>query len=194
MLDWHILFAVISGVLQASSILPYIQGMLKGTTRPNAVSWSLWLVLQIIAISGQVSSGASWSLVFLFATTFNIVLVLFFSSRGYGYKKYGGIDFVCLLAAIAAIVVWKTTGNPVFAISMAVVADFIALVPTIAKTYKEPFSESVASWVLLVAAASFAALSTTKFDIANLLYPVYAALSSFSIVVLAYFGQRGKKE
>ncbi len=193
MVNWHMALGIISGFVQVYSIVPYIKSILKGQTRPNVISWSLWLVLQAIAIFGQISAGASWSLIFLLAMFFNIVLVLIISARGYGYKKYGWLDFVCLASAIAAIIVWKTTGDPVLAIAGVVIADFIALIPTIAKTWREPFSESAISWLILTVAAILAIFSTVKIDFANLLYPVYAVLSSLIVVCLAYFGQRTPK-
>jgi hypothetical protein len=192
MANWHMALGIASGAVQVYSIVPYIKSILKGQTRPNVVSWSLWLVLQVIAIAGQISSGASWSLFFLFAMLFNIILVLSVSAKGYGYKKYGWVDFVCLASVIAAIAIWKTTGAPVLAISMAVVADFIALVPTVVKTWKEPASESAAAWFILVIAAVLAVFSTAKYDAANLLYPGYSALSAAVVAGLAYFGQRKK--
>jgi len=194
MFDWHMVLGIASGAVQVYSIVPYIKGILKGATRPSVISWSLWLVLQIIAIAGQISAGASWSLLLLLATTFNVVVILGFCLKGYGYKKYSWIDFVCLFCAIAAIFIWRITNEPTTAILMAVIADFIATIPTIIKTRKEPFSENTFAWFLLVIAASLAAVSTTKFDAANLLWPVYSILVAALITGLAYFGQRLKRE
>jgi len=123
--------------------------------------------LAIIAVSGQVSAGASWSLFLPAAITLNISLVLIIAARGYGYKKYGWTDLVCLAGAVAAIVAWA-----------------------VAKTRKEPFTESAISWFLVSGAACLAIISTTKFDVANLLYAVYTALIAVFIGCLAYFGQR----
>jgi hypothetical protein len=190
MFDWHMALGIVSGAVQVYSIVPYIRGILKGATRPNIISWFLWLVLQSIAIAGQITAGASWPLIFLFATTFNVCLVLFFALKGYGYKKYGWLDFACLFCAIAAIIIWRITNEPVMAILMAVVADFIALIPTIWKTYKEPFSETAVAWLLLAIAAILAIISTTKFDAPNLLYPAYSAISALVVAALAHFGQR----
>ncbi|MDE1924606.1 MAG: hypothetical protein KGH79_00275 [Patescibacteria group bacterium] len=191
--DWHAVVGVLSGVVQIGSVIPYIRDMLKGTTRPNIVSWSLWTLLQVIAIGAQISAGASWSLLFIVAMTFNTILVVILSATGYGYKGYSWVDWTCLFFAIAAIVLWWATRNSIFALVLAVSADLLASIPTIVKTYKEPQSETAVAWYLVTVASALGILSTTKIDIANLIYPIYFFIITGSIGSLAFFGQRFQK-
>ena len=80
----------------------------------------------------------------------------------------------------------------VVAIVLAVCADFIATIPTIIKTYKEPYSETPIAWLAVTVAGTLSIFSTTLFDIANLLYPLYLVAIAGLVWGLAYFGRRVK--
>lgn len=168
--------------------------MLRRETKPNAVTWFVWLILQIIATLAQISSGASWSLIILVVMIFNISLVLVLISLGYGYKQYHKVDYVCFFLAITSLILWQITGEPVLAIILAVLTDLFAIIPTIIKTYKEPSSENLVSWILNVLAAILACFSTTIIDVANLAFPIYYIMTDSTMVYLIYRGQSGKKE
>src|SRR4051812_28698075 len=118
-MDWHVLLALMAGLIQLSSIVPYIYDMIKGATRPNLVSWLLWTIVLLIGIFAQFSAGASWSVVLLIFSAFNTGLVTVLILFGYGYRKYGPIDIACFILALGAIAGWQLTGDPVLAIVLA---------------------------------------------------------------------------
>ncbi len=193
-MDWHAVVGIIAGIIQIASVFPYVRSMIKGTTRPNIISFVLWTTLQIIAIAAQFSAGASWSIIILITTTFNTALILVVALSGYGYRKYGALDYTCFALAIIAIGLWQITKQPLVALILAVLADLISTIPTIAKTYREPYSENVLGWAMIAVAAILAAVSTTKFDIANLIYPIYLIFANTTITALAFFGQHLNKK
>lgn len=192
-MEYHLILGILSGIFQTISVVPYIRSMLKGETRPNAVTWFVWWILQIIALFAQLSAGASWSVIFVAVQVFTISLILILVLKGYGYKKYEKIDYFYLILAITSLVLWQLTGEPVLAILLVVATDFFAILPTMLKTYKEPYSENLTAWILWILAALFAGLSSTKIDIANLALPIYYFVSDSIVVYLIYRG-RGKKE
>jgi hypothetical protein len=189
-MDWHVLLAVGAGAIQFLSIVPYVRDMLWGKTRPNIVSWTLWTILQLIAVLAQLSSGFSWSMLLLVAMTINTAFVVALAAMGYGYRHYGALDWTCGGVGVAAIALWLYTGEPLIALVLSVFADFIVAVPTIAKVIREPHSENVPAW-FLVAVASLATLgSITDVTVSNLLYPTYLLLVSGLVTALAFFGRR----
>ena len=161
--------------------------MLKGETRPNLITWFIWLILQIIVALAQFTAGASWSIIIILVIIFNITLVILLIFKGYGYKKYGFEDYFCLLLAILAIVFWQITKNPLLAIFWALIADLSAVVPTLIKVYREPRSENLLSWKLNVLAAFLAILASSKIDFANLAFPIYYLFSDSAVVLTAIF-------
>ena len=187
--DWHAIAGITAGIVQAVSIIPYIWSMIRGTTRPNIVSWSLWTLEQIIAVAALWSAGASWPIIILVAATFNTALVLVLCLFGYGYKHFGLLDGVCLVLALAALGLWYITSDPLIALVLSVAADFSATLPTIAKVWKEPGSELAWSWLMVVAAGALALIATTKLDVANLIWPIYFVLAGGVVTGLIFWRQ-----
>lgn len=192
-MDWHEIIGIIAGLLQISAVIPYIKEILHGSTRPNIVSFALWTFIQTITIAAQLSAGASWSVILLFATTLGTGTIVVLCLMGYGYTEYGITDAMCFVLALVAIIAWQITKQPLVGFILSLAADFIAYIPTFIKTYRHPESEAVFPWLLIVCAAALAAFSTTKLDLANLLYPIYVFIMDGAVVSLAFWGQRALK-
>lgn len=192
-MSWHLSLAVISGVLTLVAVMPYVRDMLWGTTRPNLVTWGLWILIQGIFAAAQFAKGASFSIVLPLAEIATVGLVVVLGFFGYGYKKYGMVEGVCFLLSIAAIVLWVTTSNPVLALWFSVAADLAAAVPTLVKSYRDPFSETPITYFLVVFSAVAAGFSTQILDISNLLWPVYIFCLNGTTVILIYLSKKSKR-
>lgn len=192
-MDWHYIFAIASGLLTVAAVVPYIWDMVRGSTRPNVVSWGLWLLVQSIFAAGQFTAGASLSIVLPIVEVFTVGIVVVLGLVGYGYKKYGPLDILCLVLALGAIVLWQITNDPMVALWMSVGADFMAAIPTLYKSYKDPESETISTYFLVVLSALAAAFSTTIYDVPNLLWPAYIFGINGAVVVLVLLGKKMKK-
>jgi hypothetical protein len=192
-MNGHTVLAIIGGIVQILSAVPYIRDMLWGQTRPNNISWSLWTVLQSIALAAQLSAGFSWSVLLLVAMTFNTAIVAVLGAMGYGYKQYGALDYICGAIGAAAIVLWLLTGQPLVALILSVLADFIIAIPTVVKAVRDPHSETLLAWFLVAIASALTLLSITAVTPSNLLYPSYLFLITASMTGIIFFGQRFKK-
>ena len=193
MVNWHLILGIISGALAVAAVIPYVKDILHGSTRPNIVSWGLWVLLLLISIFAQISAGASWSLVFLIGDLVGTSLILVLCLVGYGYQEYGWLEGVCLLLAVIAIVSWQLTRQPLLAIIFAIIADLMASIPTVVKAYRDPRSEHPASWFVVVLAAALGLLSTTIVNPANLIFPAYVLLINGLIGSLALMGRLNQK-
>lgn len=189
-MDYHIVLAALSGVLEVASVVPYIRDIVKGETRPNVVSFVLWTTLQVIALLAQLKAGASWSAIVVVMLTLSNLVILVFAFRGYGYRKYGYLDGVSFALCVGALVAWQTTGNPLLAIFFSIVADVCASIPTLVKTYREPRTEHAGAWGLVTLALLLGTLSTERYDAANLAMPFYLTLMMGTIFILALRGRK----
>lgn len=189
-MEWHYIAATISGILAAVAGVPYIIDTFRRETRPNVVTWGLWSIIQFIFIAAQFSSGASLSVVLPLVEVVTTAAIVALGLIGYGYEKYGWLDGVCLVIAIAAIASWQLTNNPIYALWLSVLADFVASVPALYKSYHDAESETLSTYALVVFSAIFAILSTTIYDLANLLWPIYIAFNSALFVILLVVGRR----
>ena len=184
-MDWRVALGIGGGILQIVSVIPYIRDMIKGTTRPNVVTYVIYFILALISLFAQWSAGASWSIFILLAVSINTFIVIILCFNGFGYKKYGLLDWACLLLGVVAIVVWRITNNPMAALFTALLANILGDIPTIIKTYKEPHTELALSWFIAACAAVLGIIST-RLDLANLLFPVYYFVESMLISGLAF--------
>jgi len=194
MIDWHLALGTISGILAAVAIVPYIKDILHGSTRPNVVSWALWVFLLLISILAQVSAGASWSLVFLIGDFIGTSTILVLCLIGYGYSNYGWIEWVCLALAIIAIVSWQLTHQPILALVFAVIADLMASIPTVVKAVKDPWSEHPMQWIMICVASGLGIASTTIINTANLIFPIYLLFINGLIGIFSLLGRRLKQK
>jgi hypothetical protein len=190
MTNWHEVLGIVAGVIWILSLIPYIHSAVRGTTRFSSISCTLWFLLGLIEIAAQWSAGASWSLIMMIVLAFNIGVIMIFSWIGYGYKKTHWSDYVCVVFAILALVLWYYTDNPLVALVLSVIANALAAIPTLTKTYRDPHTESAIMWLVVSGASVLGILSTEIWDVANLLAPVYTLIECISIWALAYFGQR----
>jgi hypothetical protein len=121
-----------------------------------------------------------------------VALVFLLAVFGYGYKKYGLLDGVCLVVALAAIALWQLTNAPIVALVLSVGADLIATVPTLAKSYKDPYSETPSAYLLVVVSSILAGASTTLYDVPNLIWPVYIGLLNATVLTLILLGRKAR--
>ena len=193
-MDWHEIVGILAGIIWIGSAVPYVLSIVRGKTRPSAVSQFLWAVLGVIDVAAQYSAGASWSLIMVAAVTFNTGVFTVLALAGYGYRnnKLTWTDWACLLLAIVSLMAWYLTNNPVIALLFSLAANILAAIPTFIKAYSEPESELALGWALVTLAGVMGIASNTLWTPANLIIPIYTTLECAIIATLALKG-RAKK-
>jgi hypothetical protein len=181
------LTAAILGVLQA---IPYTVDTLRGKTKPHLYTYIIWTIVTAIAFFGQVAAGGgpgAWSTGVMAALT-AMFLVLCFR---YGTGDVTKFDAWCLAGALFAIVPWLLTDDPMISIVLATGIDVLAFFPTIRKTYNDPTSETLISYIsnLIRHPLSIAALAT--YSISTVIYP--AALLFMNVVLVYVIVSRRRK-
>jgi fructose-specific phosphotransferase system IIC component len=95
------------------------------------------------------------------------------------------IEAVCCLFVIVAVAGWLVTSRPMVALTLSMLGNFFAAVPTIAKTWKAPRTESFSGWAVLVLAAICALASLETVSAATIIVPAYILIESLVIALLA---------
>lgn len=174
-------FGALSGVLRAMCIVPYTRDTLRRSTRPHRGTWAIFATLSAIVVASQRADGGSWSVVMGAVQLVGCVLILMLSfSRGVGGTSRGEI---CLLAiAAAGLVGWYLAGDPTVATLCVVLADMIAVAMMLPKTYADPYSETLSTFVLSGLSAIPALLAVGSLDFGLLLYPGYVLCADLVVV------------
>lgn len=180
---------IIAGIIMGSSYIPYIASILKGQTRPERGSRVIWTTLAVVALYSQYSAGGTdslWLTVALFVC--GIVTSLLSITRGeYGMTARDIHIYLMTFIVVLVSVIYK---NPLLSLTMVVFIDGGAQYLTARKVIEEPYSESMASYVIGATGAILAIPAVGEINITLLLYPVYLVLSQFVVVGIMYKRRR----
>jgi hypothetical protein len=177
------LLGVLAGALGAADTVPYVRDILAGRTRPYRWTWLIWAVLAIVVCTSQQADGASWSLV-MAAVQAVLTSVIFALAIRRGEGALGAVERVMLAVAAGGVVGWLVAGEPVVATACVVAADLIGAAMMLPKTYRDPESETLATFALASVAGAFAAGAVGRLDASLLLYPVYFCVANAAIALL----------
>jgi hypothetical protein len=155
--------------------LPYLQDVVRGTTRPQRGTWCIWTVLGVTAFLSQWAGGATWSQLMLgrHAARGSQTLQVWVSPGGGGC---GPVDVALTSVAAVGVAGWLATSQPLVGTVCVIVADLAAFALMLPKTWRDPGSETLSTFVLAAAAGGLGAVAVGSLRPALLLYPTYYAL------------------
>lgn len=179
---------VLSGIINAIGIIPYIYAVVKGKARPNRVTWIIftfaaWTILIASYMSGVKSTGF-WLIAA--ASNSTIILILSFT-KGRGVWEKDALDIGCLTLGLLGIVLWQITKNPSVSVYMGCLIDVIAVIPTFRKVYHDPTSEPKIAWTMgfISAILNVFAIDSTRLVI--MITPVTVFIWHVAVLLPMYF-------
>lgn len=181
-----LLFGILASVLAIFCFVPYIRDIFKKKTTPHIYSWFLWGTLQILgAIAIIIKGGGYGVLELLIGSLF--CFYIFFLSFKYGTKNITKFDSLCFFLALFTILIWIFTKEPLYAVILISIIDFVAFLPTYRKGFEEPQSETISNYFLssLASASAIFALSTYSFTTVFYLATLVAT-NIFFVALLFY--------
>ncbi len=186
------IFGYISATLSILMVLPYIRDVLALRTKPQRASWFIWTVLGSIAFFSQLAKGATDSLWLTFGQTLAVLLVLGFSIK-YGVGGFSKRDISALCAAGIGLILWYLTDEPSFALLIVILVDAIGSFLTMIKSYKQPETETLITWVLSGTSGVFGLLAVGSFNWILIAYPLYIVIANYVITAAILLGRRSGK-
>ena len=186
------LFGVLGGILAVVGPIPYIRDTLKGNTRPNQVSWFIWVILLVIALTSQIASGGKDSLLFIYGDLIGTGIILSLSFFR-GERKWHWVDRWSLVGAGLGLLLWYVFNAPVLALAMTIFIDFCGAIPTLRKSFMNPESETLSTWLIVGTGALFSTLAVGELNITLLIYPLYLMLINFGIAFAIELGKMKNK-
>lgn len=182
-------FAVVGAIIGSIGGLYYLYDTVIGKAQPNRVTWFLWGLFPMIIFVAQRAQGVeglSWASFAAGFMPFLILLASFLNEKA--YWKTEPKDYALMAAAVFAFVLWALTDNPNLAILFALVADFLAGLPTLLKAYRFPQTESWVAYAISTVGFGVAILAIPSFTFENFAFITYLFLLN---LFLAAFASRG---
>ncbi len=156
-------------------------------TTPNRVSYFIWCGLSIINYFAYKASGEKETLWLPFIGIFTSGTIFLLSFK-WGEKVWYPVDKYCLGLGLLALVGWWFVGA-LAAIIIIVVADALAVIPTVAKIVRNPFSENIPGWSCGLFAAIANIFAIKDLTWANGIYNGYMLCSFLSILIPLIYGR-----
>lgn len=184
---------VLAGVVAVADTIPYVRDTLRGTTRPHRGTWLIWGVLATVVCVSQRADGASWSLIMAGAQAVVTCVVWVLSIR----RGEGGVgigEIVMIGIALGGVVGWIVADEPIVATTCVVAADLIGAAMMVPKTWRDPDSETLVTYVFASLGGALAAGAVGAPDLALLLYPIYYCAVNGAISVLIVHRRRALRE
>lgn len=169
-MDFKVAIAIISIVMTIVGYSFYFRDIFAGKTKPHMYSWLVWALLTSIAFAGQLhDNGGPGS--YVTGVTALISFIIFGLAFKRGEKEITKSDKVNLAAALLAIIPWLITNNPVFSVVLITVIDFLGFLPTIRKSYRKPYEETLIHYVLAGLKFVLAIVALNNYTLTTWLYP-----------------------
>lgn len=181
-------FVILGVAINFLGGLSYLFLTIKGKVKPNRVTWFLWALAPLIAFSAEIGKGVGIQSLMTFIVGFNPLLIFFGSFVNKKAEwKLGTLDYVIGGLSLLGIFLWYLTKDGNYAISFAIVADGLAAVPTLIKSYSFPETENYLAYLTAFIAAGITLLTIDIWSFAHYGFPVYILLTTFVFVLLIKF-------
>jgi hypothetical protein len=178
----------IAGFLALASFVPYVVDTLRGHARPSRATWWIWTLVGGVLFASHRESGggeSGWAPLAFVVGPFVIALL----SVRYGEGGWARLDLVCIVGALLGLAGWGLTGSPAVALALNLVVDALGAVPTLEKAWRDPRSESLASWALGSAGTALNLVAVPEWSLAVAAFPVYLAVLSGTMTLLVSRGR-----
>lgn len=136
-----------ASTITLASVIPYIRDILKGTTKPNIVSWVTWTLLTAIATAAEYSVHEYTVAIYTASAAVTTAMIVFLGFK-YGYARYTSFDIICQISALIGFALWWIFNNPALAVIASVTIDLVAALPTIRHAWIDPSEETSLTYAM----------------------------------------------
>lgn len=148
-MSWTMWLGIIAGLMHVVAFGFYNKQILRGTSVPNAATWTLWAFLTILNASSYAAmSGDMAKSILPIASSLACVLTFLFSLHKGKLSQIDAWDRIALVIGVVSGLIWwwyhsATYANLVLQLSIA-----ISFVPTYRGVWKNPAVERAFPWCL----------------------------------------------
>jgi hypothetical protein len=185
--------AIATGVFTAVAVGMFVRSVITGGSRPYLWAWVLRAGICAVAFVTQMLEGATYSLALAGAQVLGVVFIIacilaFQPRRG----RLDRNDWVALGIAGFGVVLWVTSGEPVYGLLGTLLADTSATGMGIRAAVRKGTRESVPFWTCSFVAAAMAVLAAgNSAGWVILAAPLFSCLNAaVNILTVSYVRRR----
>jgi len=167
-------FVIVGALFNLAGSSGYVIDTLKGSTKPNRITWVLWALAPLIAFGAEIHEGVGLQSLMTFMVGFGPLLVVIASFiNKKSVWKLTRFDFVCGALSLLGLLLWLLTRHGNIAIAFSIMADGLAAAPTVVKSWKEPETESYLVFLFAAISATITLLTIDTWNFAHVGFPIY---------------------
>lgn len=167
-------FIYVGVLLSSIGVISYIIDIFKGKVKPNRVSYFLWALAPMIAFFSEIKQGVGIQSLLTFFVGFWSLLVLLASfANKKAYWQITTFDLICGALSVLGLILWLVTKVGNIAIVFSIIADGLAGLPTIKKSYYFPKTENVWPYFAGVIYSAITLLTIKTWNFAQYGFPAY---------------------
>jgi hypothetical protein len=170
-MEYKTILSVVGIIIGFVSYAFYFRGIFIGKTKPHVFSWFVWAVVNWTAFFAQLVTGGgvgSWITgTNALLCTLVAVLALF-----RGEKEIARSDWYSLAGAMAGVLGWVLTKNPLIAVILVSLTDYFAIYPTFRKAYYKPYEENAFSFGIDLIKFVLELMALESFNLTTSLFPI----------------------
>jgi hypothetical protein len=184
------ILGIVATALVFIGYIPYLRDIVKGKTKPHIYSWFLWCFVTLIAFALQISGGAGTGAFVTLAAALMCIAVIVLGFRYKSRIKIVKIDTFFLILAIIALGLWLIAKQPILSAILTTLVDLLGFAPTIRKSWKRPFTETLSFYYLNSLRFGLAVVALQTYSIVTALYPITWLLGNSLFAVMLLIRQR----
>lgn len=184
---WYLIIAFCFGV---ASYVTYLLDLKNGHTSPHPVSWTVWLITQVIATYSSFHGGGGYGAAYGVFYCFTISSILLYTLKKRKWESIEKSDWICLAICLGGIIFWMIFNTPLIGLAAAVIVDAYAFWPSIVKVNKKPWSESLWGWGLMIPNGIFTMMALEEYNWFTLPYPLVMLTITIILVILCWLRRK----
>lgn len=167
--------------------IPYFIGMWKGTVRPSVSGWACYAISLLVTIAASIMLG-SYNV--LIACGLSLLCQVYIIS--YGLKSGCGfapttLEKYCLTTVGIGVLLWLVLDKPLWSIFINIAVDVVGTAFIIKKLVINPFTESLATWILGTIASFLALIFFLDYTLLGSLFLFVLFISNLLILLIIVF-------
>ena len=167
----------------------YLRSIIIWETKPHIYTAMLYALMTGLIFYSQLSNDAGIWAIYLWIT-FMVWSIIFFMSFKYWVKDIVLTDKISLLLALISIPIWYISWTPLITLLLVILIDLLSTVPTVRKTFVNPYTENTYVYLIEFIAISFSILALSSINFINAGYLIYIMLFDLLMFFIIYYRRK----
>jgi len=184
------LLSAVAIALTFFAFFPYIRSILKNEIKPHVFSWVIWGSTTFIVFLAQLEGGGgigAWPIGISGIITLYVAFLAYAKKSDLTITK---IDWCFFLSAMASLLFWYFTSDPLWAVVILTAVDVLGFGPTVRKAYFYPHEENLVFFSLFMARNIVVVMALEYYSLTTVMFPAVIATACLFLIVIITLRRR----